>query len=85
MVMACSVGWCTGGLSLGVMGIQVGAMSVCGAVVVIAGAMLGVAFCISGVLDARWLSTAIDRAGSAVCVVWLVLFEGVFFFGAVWA
>eukprot|EP00906_Rhabdomonas_costata_P001577 RCo002596 len=30
------------------------------------------------------MGTSLDRAGTAVCLVWLVLFEGVFFFGAVW-
>jgi len=32
----------------------------------------------------EWLGSSLDRAGIAVCVVWLVLFEVTFFFGAVW-
>ena len=31
-----------------------------------------------------WVGTAGDRMGTAVCLVWLILFEGAFFFGAVW-
>jgi len=38
----------------------------------------------SAVLDVGWLGSSLDRAGIAVCLVWLILFEGVFFFGAVW-
>ncbi len=43
------------------------------------------AFVMAGVVDLGWLGTGIDRVGSAVCLVWLIVFEGAFFFGAVWA
>ena len=65
-------------------------LSCIGGVIVVSGiliSMLGVigAFVMSGVVDLGWLGTAIDRVGSAVCLVWLIVFEGAFFFGAVWA
>ena len=44
-----------------------------------------VAFLLAESIDVGWLGTSLDRAGTLVCLVWLILFEGVFFFGAVWS
>ena len=78
--MGVGVGWLSG---LGV--VQCGVS--CGLRVFLAlgVGVLVVAFCVAGVLDVGWVGGSLDRAGSAVCLVWLVLFEGVFFLGAVWA
>jgi len=64
------------------MGVGVGWLSGLGMQVFEASA---VAVLVAGVLDVGWVGGSLDRAGSAVCLVWLVLFEGVFFLGAVWA
>ena len=55
-----------------------------GLVVVLLVVMTVMSFVACGVVDVCWVGTSLDRAGTAVCLVWLILFEGVFFFGAVW-
>jgi hypothetical protein len=52
--------------------------------VALVGVGVGLEWCVAGAVDAGWLGTSVDRAGSAVCLAWLVLFEVAFFFGAVW-
>lgn len=76
------MGTALGGADQGVMAVVsavgVRGLLLCGLTV----ASLGL--CAAVVLDFGLLGTSVDRAGAAVCLVWLVLFEGVFFFGAVW-
>jgi hypothetical protein len=52
--------------------------------VVACGCGIGLEWCGAGAMDAGWLGSSIDRAGTAVCLVWLVLFEVVFFAGCAW-
>ncbi len=54
-----------------------------GLIICILGVVSG--FITTGGVDVGWIGTALDRMGTAVCLVWLILFEGAFFFGAVWA
>ena len=55
-----------------------------GLVVVLLVVMTVMSFVACGMVDVCSVGTSLDRAVTVVCLVWLILFEGVFFFGAVW-
>jgi hypothetical protein len=74
--LGCLSGFETSALALTSWGIR--GVLVCGLAVATVG------LCVAVVTDFCLLGTSLDRAGAAVCLVWLVFFEGVFFFGAVW-
>lgn len=79
-LMGFGASWLSGFGATGGLGGAAFALILLGGVAVL---LLG-GFTAGVILDIGWLGGSVDRAGSAVCLVWLILFEVTFFFGAVW-